>query len=132
MRFKEFLAEVAGGLWEWAHTDLGATAIAGALGGLVRWVTLRESVREGAAALLVGAVCAIYVAPLAVPILAPALGVLNLKPDQVDRLSPFLVGLGGVGTVGFIMDAMRARRSIGDDDAAAADGVGAGGGHVEK
>ncbi len=40
----------------WLASEPGKAALAGAAGGLVRWITLRDSWREGVPALFVGAV----------------------------------------------------------------------------
>ena len=50
-------------LWSWIMTDQAKTALAGAAGGIVRWVTLRERWQDGVASLLVGSICALYVGP---------------------------------------------------------------------
>ena len=36
--------------WSWIMTDQAKTALAGAAGGIVRWVTLRERWQDGVAA----------------------------------------------------------------------------------
>ena len=104
----------------WWHSDAGAMAMAGAAGGLVRWLTLRESWKEGLLSLVVGTICALYLGPLVEPMLAPFVG--RIAPGQ-DALgfSSFVVGLGGIGFAGFVIEAMRAwrrsRREAPDYDA---------------
>ena len=46
--------------FRWLWTEPGKAALAGALGGIVRWVTLREHWRDGVLSLLVGSICAVY------------------------------------------------------------------------
>ena len=43
-------------LWQWLASEPGKAALAGALGGVVRWITLRDNWKEGAPALLLGAI----------------------------------------------------------------------------
>jgi hypothetical protein len=87
-------------------------AIAGTAGGVVRWLTLREGIRDGAISVVVGAICAMYLGPAVVPILEPAVGKLTADPAARIGLSCFFIGLGGVGASGFFIDLWRARKSL--------------------
>ena len=95
-------------LFHWLASDPGKAALAGALGGVVRWITLRDSWKEGVPALAVGAICAVYIGPLVEPFLdAPISG---LAPDaDTTALAAFLTGLGGIGIAGFLMDMVASR-----------------------
>lgn len=90
--------------------EVGASAIAGAAGGLVRWLTLREQWRDGIISVIVGALCSVYLGPLALPIMEPVLGRLIVQPDRLSNLSGFLVGIGGIAVSGFVLDLWNARR----------------------
>ncbi|MGR3813392.1 MAG: hypothetical protein ACU0AU_04820 [Cognatishimia activa] len=93
----------------WLFGDATSAAIAGAAGGLVRWLTLRESFWEGLQALLVGSICAIYLGPLVEPLLAPVIG--KIAPDNDSAgFSSFVVGLGGISIAGFVIDIIKGRR----------------------
>lgn len=93
-------------IFDWLHTDAGTAAVAGAAGGLVRWLTLREKPVDGLAALVVGSVCAIYLGPLVDPMLAPVIG--KIAPgDDARGFSSFVVGLGGIGMAGFVIETLR-------------------------
>ena len=93
----------------WLWSDVGRAALAGAAGGVVRWVTLRDNWREGLTGLAVGSLCAIYLGPLAQPILEPVIGA--IAPDgDVNGFSSFIIGLGGISISGFILDIIRLRR----------------------
>ncbi len=92
------------------HTDAAIAALAGAAGGLVRWLTLRETWRDGVASLLVGTVCAVYLGPIAEPMLRPVLGALAPNHNPAG-FSSFVVGLGGIGLSGFVIDALRRFRA---------------------
>jgi hypothetical protein len=95
--------------FEWLFSGDGRAAVAGALGGLVRWITLREHWADGLASLLVGAVCAMYLGPLVSPMLNPVIG--QFAPDSDGSgFSAFVVGLGGISFSGFLIDVIRARR----------------------
>lgn len=93
----------------WLTSDVGKAVIAGALGGLVRWVTLKENKRDGLASLIVGAICALYIGPLAEPLLTPLIGSISPGNDAAG-FSSFVVGLGGISLAGFLLDFIRSRR----------------------
>lgn len=83
--------------------DFAKTMIAGAAGGLVRWATLRNSWKEGAVALIVGSLCALYLGPIVDPLLAPIIG--KIAPNGDPRgFASFFVGLGGVSLSGLMLD----------------------------
>lgn len=95
----------------WLPDGADRALIAGALGGLVRWVTLREHWRNGAISIVVGALCSLYLAPIAEPFFAPVLRGLELGADQQAGFSGFIVGIGGIGIVGFVLDFVKAQRA---------------------
>lgn len=102
--------------WSWAGTDAGKAALAGALGGIVRWLTLRPKWSEGLATLVVGAICAIYLGPLALPIVEGSVGKVIPNGDM-SGLASFLVGIGGVSLSGFVLDLFdRRRAALREDD----------------
>ena len=102
--------QVGADLLAWLQSDAGTAALAGAAGGLVRWLTLRESWKDGAMSLLVGSICASYLGPLVEPMLVPVVGQLTGQEDA-EGFSSFVVGLGGIGFSGFVIDAMRRFRA---------------------
>lgn len=97
-------------LMAWLHSDAGAAALAGAAGGLVRWLTLRENWKDGAVSLVVGSICAIYLGPLVQPMLAPAVGKIAADGSAAG-FSSFVVGLGGIGFAGFVIETLRRFRA---------------------
>lgn len=104
-----------GEVFAWLQTDTGAAATAGALGGLVRWLTLREKPAEGFIALIVGSVCAVYLGPIVDPILEPLIG--QIAPgEDAQGFASFVVGLGGIGLAGWLIDTTRRLKSGGGDD----------------
>lgn len=94
----------------WLFGEKGQLATAGALGGMVRWLALREDWQSGLVSLIVGAICAVYVAPLAVPVFDSVLG--KVVPSEASRagFAGFVVGVGGIAVAGLIMDVWKARR----------------------
>lgn len=84
--------------------------VAGLLGGLVRWATLKEPWRQGLMSLVVGTVCARYLGPLSVPILEPIVGKLTADPQATIGLSGFVIGVGGIAVSGFVLDIWNAKR----------------------
>ncbi|QBR35417.1 hypothetical protein ETW23_03940 [Leisingera sp. NJS201] len=100
----------AADLAAWLQSDAGAAALAGAAGGLVRWLTLRENWRDGVVSLVVGSICAIYLGPLVEPVLAPVVGKITAGGDAAG-FSSFVVGLGGIGFSGFVIETLRRFRA---------------------
>jgi len=104
-------------IFSWIGSEPGKAALAGALGGIVRWITLKPSWREGAGTLLVGAICAVYLGPIALPIIESTVGKIVPGGDMAG-LSSFLVGIGGISLSGLVLDIFeRRRRDLkGDND----------------
>ena len=102
----------------WIAGAKGQAVIAGALGGVVRWLSVKEGWRQGLVSVVVGAICALYLGPLAVPALEPIIGTIVVDPASQAGFSGFVLGLGGVGVVGFVLDFWRAKRrkGSGNDD----------------
>lgn len=92
--------------------DKAQLLIAGALGGIVRWMTLRDHWTDGMVSMIVGGLSAMYLAPLAVPALIPVLGNIKVAPENVGPLSGFLLGIGGITVSGFVIDSWRLRRKL--------------------
>ena len=67
--------------FQWLYSDTTSTVLAGASGGLVRWLTLRHNLREGIVALIVGGLCALYLGPVISPILEPIIGKIAPQGD---------------------------------------------------
>jgi hypothetical protein len=98
--------------------EIARLALAGALGGVVRWLTLRDGWVDGMASVIVGAICAVYLGPLVIPALTPVLGGLVVEEAGRSSLSGFLIGAGGTTFSGFLIDAWRVRRrKLNDGDA---------------
>ena len=105
-------------LKEIAQTDASKAVAAGAAGGVVRWITLRNDWREGLSAMIVGALCALYLGPIVEPLLEPFVGAIAPDGDSTG-FSSFVVGLGGISISGLLIDGIRSRRkqvSGGTDD----------------
>lgn len=102
-------------LREFFTIDPGKAALAGALGGVVRWATLRHDWREGLVAVVVGAICAIFLGPLVEPLLEPVLGAIT--PDGgADGFASFVVGLGGISLSGLVIDILNRSRGKADEN----------------
>lgn len=84
--------------------DKGSTILAGALGGVVRWITLKEKLREGVASVVCGAICAVYLGPIIMPALTPLLGSFVLEEASRAAFGGFVLGLGGITVSGFVID----------------------------
>jgi hypothetical protein len=91
--------------------DKGQLTAAGIAGGIVRWLTLRESTRDGFISVVVGALCSLYLGPIGLPLLEPVIGKLTVDPHAAVGLSGFLIGVGGIAVSGFVLDLWAMRRS---------------------
>jgi hypothetical protein len=86
--------------------------VAGALGGLVRWITLRDNWKDGLASVLVGTICALYPSPLTLPMLSPLLANVGIQPESTNGLSGFLTGIAGIAMSGLIIDFLKIRAKV--------------------
>lgn len=93
--------------------DKGQVAIAGGLGGLVRWLTLRTHWLDGLISIIVGAICALYLGPLAEPAISAMVGTFVPDPTSRASFSGFIIGLGGISVAGLVMDLWQKRRRHG-------------------
>lgn len=89
---------------EWLFSADARLALGGALGGAVGWMTRRGSFTDGVIQVAVGGICAVYLAPIAIPTLTAQLGPITGTTEELARLSAFVVGIGGVSLSGFIID----------------------------
>lgn len=94
--------------------EKASTVLAGALGGVVRWITLKERISDGIASIAAGAICAVYLGPVIQPAITPLIGSFVL--DEAARVSSggFVLGLGGITVAGFLIDFLKswAKRSV--------------------
>lgn len=107
MTFHEMIVAILG--------DRGAVALAGAAGGLVRWLTLRSHPVDGIIAVAVGFICAAYLGPAATPLVDSIFSPPGVPPGvspSSAEVSGFVIGIGGVTVSGFVLDFWRARRSM--------------------
>jgi hypothetical protein len=84
--------------------DTALIMSSGAAGGIVRWITLKEKLIVGISSIIVGALCAVYLSPLALPVVELFLGKILVDPSKQLTFSGFIVGLGGSQTPGLIID----------------------------
>lgn len=96
--------------------EKGQVALAGAAGGLVRWLTLRSRPLDGFIAVVVGALSATYLGPLAEPAIDALLGNIIVEETSRGAFSGFILGLGGITVTGFVMDFWKSRNRKRDDD----------------
>lgn len=76
----------------------------GAAGGIVRWFTLKEKFIIGVSSIIVGTLCAVYLSPLALPIVELFLGKILIDVNKQLTFSGFIVGLSGAQAPGLIID----------------------------
>lgn len=109
--------------WNWLTAGNGAALLAGAAGGIVRTMTLRQcDWRDAIVNLGVGSICAIYLGPLAAPILEPAFGMISADTSGATGFTGFVIGLGGVTISGAVLDVIHLRRRMIEKQARDAEG----------
>lgn len=94
----------------WANH--GQLVLAGAAGGLVRWLTLKQHWVDGLISVSIGAILAIYIGPYAVGLFAQLVPFVGAPPESAIGLGGFLVGVGGIVVSGFIIDLWHLRRKL--------------------
>lgn len=98
--------------FSWVFSPIGKMAIAGALGGVVRWLTLKQPPLDGLVSIVVGGICAVYVGPAILPIMRPIIDFGGVDPEAAQGLGGFLVGIGGILVSGFLLDLWQLRRKL--------------------
>ena len=82
-------------------------ALAGGLGGAVKSMGMALPLKDSIIAVFVGAICATYLAPIGDALLDPVLGKLLASEKQANHLGGFVVGIIGIGIVGFIIGSFK-------------------------
>lgn len=96
----------------WLFSPVAKLAVAGALGGVVRWLTLKQPPLDGLVSVIVGAICAVYIGPAIQPIMRPVIDFAGVDMDAAQGLGGFLVGIGGILVSGFLIDLWQVRRKL--------------------
>ncbi|WP_378952029.1 hypothetical protein [Mesorhizobium sp. ANAO-SY3R2] len=97
-------------LWEWFSTGKGELLQAGFLGSVVAAVMEWNGVIPALRKIIVGTICALHLSPVALPLLAWALGNLQVPQENAAGLSGFLMGVTGIIVIEIILKAFRLRR----------------------
>lgn len=84
--------------------------LSGALGGVVRWLTLREKIGTGAISVVVGGICAMYLGPIVEPLLDPIISLTKIEAGARASFAGFVIGLTGITIAGFVIDFITERR----------------------
>lgn len=99
-------------------------AFSGAMGGVVRTLTMRDRIwPDGVINLVVGAICAVYLGPIVQPLLKMIVGPVMVAEGQLEGFTGFIVGVGGITASSFVMDIWKGARKrtgatgSGDSDA---------------
>lgn len=102
----DWIGQAATAVMTWVAGETGRAMLAGAAGGLVRWVGQeRRRLRDGALAVASGSLAALYLAPLVVGVLR----VLHIELGEgadADRAAGFLAGLAGMSIAKVVIAAV--------------------------
>lgn len=97
------------GIMEWFQGESGKLLTAGLAGSAVsvamEWTGWMPALRK----IVVGSLCAMYLSPLAIPMLEWALGVINVPTENGATLGGFLMGVVGIVIIEIIVKAFRLR-----------------------
>lgn len=100
---------VAVGATTWLAGEAGRAMVAGAAGGLFRWLMQeRRRLRDGLVAVGAGVIAANYLAPVVLAILSLA-GLDLAKVDGIDATGGFLAGLAGMSLAKLSLAIMEAQ-----------------------
>ncbi len=79
--------------------------LAGAAGGLVKWIRLRESFNSGIVNVILGGVVAYYISPIALAVIRGSLGsMIDMTAAEQARLGGFIIGSMANSVVGAVTD----------------------------
>ena len=87
-------------------------ALAGAAGGVLRWITLRTHWRDGLIAIAAGTICSYYFAEILAPVLVilvhavPLFITVPVSDSQMIGPAGLLSGITGISITGFLIDWM--------------------------
>lgn len=105
-------------IWELINSEKGSLAIAGLAGAAVSAVMEWEGFLPALRRIFVGATTAWFLGPVGIPLFTWAANVTALPTDHTLSVGGFLVGIGGMFIVEFIMRVWRVRiREAGKNDA---------------
>jgi len=87
----------------------GPLALAGALGGFVRWWSAREPLQLGLGSVAVGAIIGTYFGPAFFTLIQGAADFSGMERQDARLLGAHLCGVVGINVYAFISDILRAR-----------------------
>ncbi len=94
----------------WLETATGELATAGLAGAAVsaamEWTGFRSAVRK----IVVGTLCAMYLSPLAIPLLSWVLGAIDVPIEKTAGMSGFLMGVLGIVVIEILFKVFRLHR----------------------
>lgn len=97
-------------LWEWwqsGKADLLTAGLAGsAVSAAMEWTGILPAIRK----IVIGTLAALYLSPLAVPMLGWILDGLHVPDENTTGLSGFLMGIVGIVVIEIILKAFNLRR----------------------
>jgi hypothetical protein len=96
--------------WEWLQSDKGGVLIAGVVGAAVSAAMDWNGPVKALRALFVGAACAYYLHPLAIPLVEWVLSGFRANPENAIGASGFVMGMAGIVIVEIIREAFKLRR----------------------
>lgn len=97
-------------IMDWLSSEKGQLLQSGLAGSAVsaamEWTGFMPAVRK----IVVGTLCALYLSPLAVPLLGTVLGIAKVPRENAAGVSGFLMGVTGIIVIEILLKAFRWRR----------------------
>lgn len=97
-------------IFEWLAQGKGELLTAGFLGSVVAAAMEWTGVLPGVRKIVVGTICAVYLSPLGLPLLAWILDGINVPAESAAGMSGFLMGVTGIVVIEIILKAFRLKR----------------------
>ena len=104
--------ETVKAIWSVLKSDTASLGIAGISGAIVASMVEWGGWLLFARRLAVGGICAIYMAPLSIPLLSYVLVGLSIDETRAPTLGGFIMGLIGMMVVDFLLQIFQSRRIL--------------------
>ena len=100
-------------IWDWLNSDKANLALSGMAGAAVSAVMEWEGFAKATRRIFVGFMTALYIGPIGMPLFVWASGISGIPEEHMSPAGGFLVGIGGMFIVEFIIKVWKNLRDRG-------------------